>query len=298
MVSNIALLVGISVAWAAGYIFIRDADNALPPITSTAVMAVVASVVILMAALVLRRPLLQPMRRVWVPLTMAFSAVALPFLATTEAERSIDASLAAVLGTTVPIATLLLTTFVTRQTPFSPVKLLGVLIAVAGLVVFAGGRNLVSDDVEAMGILVMIGGSVVFAVNGIFVSYQARDIDPYALALWTMVFAAIVLTGVALAVEGVPPMPTAAVMGSLVGEGAMGMGLAYLGYYALVARAGATFGSLYAFLVPPFGVIAAVLVFGQPLTLTHLAGLAIVLAGLALIVRPEKAATPPPHHPR
>ncbi|HUG62326.1 MAG TPA: DMT family transporter [Methylomirabilota bacterium] len=294
MIANVALLVGISLAWAAGYIFIRDADSALPPITSTAVMAAVASVVVLTAVLLLRRPIAQPLRRAWVPLVMVFSAVALPFLATTEAERSIDASLAAVLGTTVPIATLLLTTFVTRQTPFSPVKLLGIVIAVAGLVVFAGWRNLVSDDLEVMGILVMIAGSVVFAVNGIFVSYQARDLDPYALALWTMVFAAVVLTGIALAVEGVPPVPATAVVRSLVGEGAIGMGLAYLGYYALVARAGATFGSLYAFLVPPFGVIAAALVFGQPLTLAHFAGLAIVLVGLALMMQRDEEAKPSP----
>lgn len=44
------------------------------------------------------------------------------------------------------------------------------------------------------------------------------------------------------------------------------MGLAYLGRYALVARAGATFTALYAFLVPPLGVSAAAQLTGEAVT--------------------------------
>jgi len=290
---SIALLVGTSIAWASGYLFIREVDSALPPVASAAFMAAVASVVMIAAVLISRRPLLQPLRtRAWLPLVMAFSAVAIPNISVIQAELTIQAELAAVLGTTVPILTFLLTTFVTRQTAFSAVRLLGVVIAVTGLIVFVGWQNLLKNDIEVIGMVTMMSGGAVFAVNGIALGSLSDEIDKYALAAWTMVFAAIALQGFSFFMEGAPSWPKPDILMSLIGEGAIGMGLAYLGYFALVARAGADFGSLYAFLVPPFGVIAAIIVFGRELTLAHVVGVAIVLFGLMLIVR--RTAKPAP----
>lgn len=286
MFVNIVLLIGTSLAWAAGYVFIREVDSALPPVASSAVMAAVASVVMVVAVLALRRPLIQPLRaRWWLPVIMAFSAVAIPNISVVQAELTVHAELAAVLGTTVPILTFLLTTFVTRQTAFSPLRLLGVVISVVGLVIFVGWRNLVSDDLEVVGMLTMMSGGVVFAINGIVLGSRTADIDKYALATWTMIFATVALAAFSFFMEDAPSWPRQDVLISLVGEGAIGMGLAYLGYFVLVARAGADFGSLYAFLVPPFGVIAAAIVFGQHLTIDHVVGLATILFGLMLITR-------------
>ena len=67
--------------------------------------------------------------------------------------------------------------------------------------------------------------------------------------------------------------------------GIVGMGLAYLGYYLLVARAGAGFAALYAFLVPPLGVLVAVLFDDHQVGAQQLLGLALLLAGLFLMVR-------------
>mgnify|MGYP001547933739 CR=1 FL=1 len=86
MIGKFTLLAAISLCWAAGYIFIDDADGDIRPITATAGMTIVAAVfMLLVVPLVARRPLLQPLRaRPWVPLIMAFSAIALPKLAVPE----------------------------------------------------------------------------------------------------------------------------------------------------------------------------------------------------------------------
>jgi drug/metabolite transporter (DMT)-like permease len=286
MLINTILLVAVSLAWSVGYLFIRDAQGVLPPITGTAIMAGVASVVMVATVLLLRRPLLQPLRqRAWLPLVMGFTAIAIPNFATVKAEETVEADLAAVLGTTVPILTFLITVFITRQTAYSPVRILGVAVAVAGLVVFVGWDDLDLGGREVGGMLIMMSGGLVFAINGIVLGKQTKDIDEYALAAWTMVFGTIALTTTSLAIHGLPPRPGSDVLWSLVGEGIIGMGLAYLGYFVLVARAGAYFGSLYAFLVPPFGVIAATLAFGGRLTAAHVVGVAIILAGLAMMRR-------------
>ena len=114
MVRKFALLTAISLAWAAGYLFIDDADGDVRPITATAAMAVVAALFMIpVVTLVLKRPLLAALRRRgWVPLLMGLSAIALPNLAVVDAERTVQPDLAALLGTTVPILTLLIGTFI------------------------------------------------------------------------------------------------------------------------------------------------------------------------------------------
>src|SRR3546814_3172830 len=135
---------------------------------------------------------------------MAVTAVALPRLAVVVAEDSITPDISALTGTTVPILTLLATTFATRTTAYSGVRLLGVVVALAGLVVFVGPADLLEQEGEALGILTMMAGGVAFVINGLLGDAKVKQIDPLALTVWVMVFAAIGLVATALAVEGVP----------------------------------------------------------------------------------------------
>jgi drug/metabolite transporter (DMT)-like permease len=285
MIANVALLLAISLAWAAGYLFI-GAARLIPPITATAAMTVIGAIVIAGGVrLGFKRPLLATLKsRPWVPMVMGLSAIALPNLATVAAEHAVPPGLAALLGTTVPIATILLTTFVTHESPYSHIRMLGILLAIAGLIIFVGGWSaLVGHSAELWGILTMMAGGLVFALNGLFAARQTRDLDPYSLAAWTIIFGAAALSLAAFLFERPLAVDFAPVVWPLVAEGVLGMGLAYLGYYMLISRAGAAFTSLYAFLVPLLGVVGSALVYGESLTASHAAGLATVLAGLALL---------------
>jgi drug/metabolite transporter (DMT)-like permease len=286
MTLNVLLLLGVTLAWAAGYLFIGAAAHGAPPVMATAAMTWVgAAVMVPGVGLVLRRDLWGLVRRrPWVPVGMGLTALALPNLATVVGEETVHPDLASVLGTTVPIATVLLATFVTREETLSWVRLLGIAVALVGLVVFVGVRDVALAGSELHGIFVQMAGGLVFAVNGIWVARQTDDLDECALATWTMVFAAVTLTVVAFAVEDPTTVVwTPGLLRSLIAEGVVGMGLASLGYYVLVSRAGASFASYYAFLVPPLGVILAALAEGDEISARHAAGVSIVLVGLALL---------------
>jgi drug/metabolite transporter (DMT)-like permease len=285
MIGNIALLVGISLAWAAGYLFIGSTTN-VPPITATAVMASVAAVgLLVMVRLVMRRDLMTLLgQRGWVPMVMGLTAIAVPNLAVVYAEHRITPDLAALLGVTVPIATLLITTFVTREAAFSSTRMCGAAVAVVGLYIFLG-----ADDLESlpalMSMAIMMAGGVVFAFNGVFVARQTDDLDEYALITWTLVFGSIALAVAAFIFEDPLTTDYSGSLWALVGEGVIGIALAYVGYYLLVARAGANFAAYYAFLVPPLGITMSALAFDKSITAHNVAGVAIVLAGLFLLTR-------------
>ena len=286
MLKSALLLLGISLSWASGYLFIDAADHGLPPITGTAAMCAVAALVLLPGvAFGLRRPLLQPLqKRAWVPLTMGLTAVAWPNLSVVIAEQHVEPELAALVGTTVPIMTFLLTVFATRQTAYSHLRLLGVVVALSGMVIFVGWEDLVTDSSKSHAILMMMSGGLVFALNGILASYCARDLDECALAAWVVVFGAVILGLTAFAFErhqvSVPPV---GVVGAVLTEGVLGMGLAMLGYYVLLSRAGAYFTSFYAYLVPLLGVLISTVVLGERMTTQHLGGLGVVLIGLWML---------------
>lgn len=292
MLGSILILLALSLAWASNYVFIAEVDKALPPLTAAAAMTLVAAVFLFIGVrVVMRRPLWPVVQaNPWIPLIMAATAVGLPQLSTVMAEDSISSDLATVIGTTVPILTFLVGACILRTTVASWVNFLGVAIAVAGIVVFANPQQLMQDSAEVTGILIMMGGGIVFVINGLFAAQKAADLDQYALTVWIVALAAIGLTLGAVLVDGVPqsvPPPR-----NLVGialSGIVGNGLAYLFYYLLIARAGAAFTSLYAFLVPPLGVFATAIAAGGGLSLRHGIAVAIILFGLWLVLRPAAA---------
>jgi len=179
MFANILILLALSLAWATNYVFIAKVDKALPPLTATAAITLVAAVFLFVGVRVIMRRPLWPVMRVnpWVPLIMATTAVALPQLSTVVAEDRISSDLATVIGTTVPILTFMVSACILRTTKATWLNFLGVAIAVGGIVVFADPPQLLRQSAEVLGIVIMMAGGVVFVINGLFAAQKAAHLD-------------------------------------------------------------------------------------------------------------------------
>jgi drug/metabolite transporter (DMT)-like permease len=286
--ANLLLLVAVSLAWASDYLFIGWADAALPPITIGAATATVAALVLFpVVRLALQRPLLPILREApLAPIVLGATAVAWPRLSVVYAEQSISADIAALTGTTVPILTLLVSVFVLRQQVYSHLRLLGVLVALAGLAIFVGLHDGVDGASTFDAILMMMSGGVTFVFAGLYTAARAERLDKAALTVWVMAAGAMILAVPALVLE-VERLsdPPALALASIAASGIISMALAYLGYFVLIERAGPSFAALYAYLVPSLGVLVGVVFLGERLTLEHLVGLALVLCGLWMITR-------------
>ena len=68
----------------------------------------------------------------------------------------------------------------------------------------------------------------------------------------------------------------------MVALGALGSGVAYLLYFTLIARAGASRAILVTYLVPAFALVYGAVFLDEAVTATALAGLALILGGTAL----------------
>jgi len=93
-----------------------------------------------------------------------------------------------------------------------------------------------------------------------------------------------------LLIPFIPLWPPAAAPGPLVVGSILALGLvctavAYVLYFRLIADLGATGGLTVTYLIPVFGVLWGALFLGEAITLTVLAGGALVVLGTLLVLR-------------
>jgi drug/metabolite transporter (DMT)-like permease len=86
--------------------------------------------------------------------------------------------------------------------------------------------------------------------------------------------------------------PTTSAIVAVAALGALGSGLAYLLYFAIIASAGASRAILVTYLVPAFALVYGAVFLDEVVTMTALAGLGLVLVGTAFatgLARPRSA---------
>ncbi len=81
-------------------------------------------------------------------------------------------------------------------------------------------------------------------------------------------------------VSGWPSLSALAAVGVL---GVLASGLAYILYYRLIESVGAVVASLATYLMPPVGVLLGWLVFAEPVGWRLVAGVVLILAGMAVV---------------
>lgn len=117
-----------------------------------------------------------------------------------------------------------------------------------------------------------------------------RGLSPIALSACQLLAAALLLA-IALPVSGAraPHIGAASLVGLAI-LGVLGTGIAYVLNYQIIASEGAAVASTVTYLLPVVAIVLGVVVLGETVTAAALAGIALVLAGVALTRRREKAA--------
>lgn len=137
-----------------------------------------------------------------------------------------------------------------------------------------------------------LAASVSYAVSYIYMDrYLARrGIGPVVLSACQLAAAAVMLA-IALGVSGVQtPHVNAESVAAIAVLGIIGTGFAYVLNYQIITSEGATVASTVTYLLPVVAIVLGVLVLGESVTVTTLAGIALVLAGVALTRRRAKPA--------
>jgi O-acetylserine/cysteine efflux transporter len=168
-----------------------------------------------------------------------------------------------------------------------PLQVGGALLALAGLLLVAGGLG---GDATLAGFLLVLGAAAGWGVGNICVRAAQPD-DPVRFMTWICLVPPLPMLALSLVFEG-PDEIGAALSGlDLGGLGA----LAYLAFAAttlgwalwgfLLKRYPAALVAPFSMLVPVFGLVSAAVLLGEPLTVRRVAATALVVGGVLITLR-------------
>jgi drug/metabolite transporter (DMT)-like permease len=281
---NLVLLLLLGAMWGSSYLFIKITVADVPPFTLVAGRLAMAAL-ILWAILLASRQAVARSRSAWAAFAvMGLFSGTVPYVLITWGEQTIDSGLAALLQATMPIFTVIMAHFVTEDERIRPRRLLGIAAGFAGVVVLMLPDLRRGMQANVLGQWAVVISSVSYAGATLFAKRRLRGQSPLMATTGQITTGALFTLPLALLIErpfNLSPSPQA--LGSWLGLVLIGTVVAYVIYYALLARTSATFTSTVTYIIPVNGLILGAIVLDEPLTLTILASAALILVGVLLV---------------
>jgi drug/metabolite transporter (DMT)-like permease len=271
--------------WGSSYLFIKiGVDAGLAPFTLVMLRLAIGFAMLAAVVIVARQALPRKAAVYGHLFVLGIFSVALPFSLITWAERSVDSALAATLTAPVPLFVVPIAALMLHDERLSLRKLVGVAIGLVGVAILVGfdPGSVVRHDLAAEAAL--IGAALSYAVGGVYARRFVHGYRPMIPALFQVGFGLLVMIVLAFAFESplqasLPPEALLAV----VWLGLFGSGLAYLVFFRLLGRWGATRTSLVAYLLPVYGIALGALVLSEPIHAGLLLGTGLIVGGIALV---------------
>jgi drug/metabolite transporter (DMT)-like permease len=182
-----------------------------------------------------------------------------------------------------PLFVLTLAHFLLPGSRLTPYRIAGFAVGFSGVVIIIGPEALsgLSDNSTLWGALAVLAAALSYAFNSIY-ARRLGATDPVQLSAGMLVAASLLsLPVAAFDVSGIVS-PGIAATASLAVLGLLSTGLATLLYFRLVQGPGPAFLSFVNYLVPPCAILAGALFLGETVSTSVYAGLAFILAGIAL----------------
>ena len=273
--------------WGSSYLFIKIGVDTFGTFTLVALRLLIGAAT-LWVAFRLNGTALPRKRRTYEHLlVMALINITIPFALITWAEQSVDSALAAILNSSVPLFVIVIAPLFL---PDEPIRLNGVVGLAVGFigVVLLVSPGLMSATGDLAGSVALLGSSLAYALGNVYSRRNVRGLPPLVPAVFQVTFAFLIVGVIALVVERpwetVRPDPAA--WFSVIWLGVFGSGLAYMLYFRLLGRWGATRTALVAYLLPVYGIVLGFLVLHEHIDITLILGTALIIAGVAIVNSP------------
>lgn len=284
--SDWALLAVLSIVWGGSFLFNGVAVRELPPVTIVALRVMTAALALLLALRFMNVSLPRS-RQAWAAfLGMSILNNVIPFTLIVWGQSHIASGLASILNATTPLFTVIVAHYLTDDERLTGQRLAGVVVGFVGVAVMIGAAAFASLDASILAQLAVLGAALSYGLSGVFGRrFKTMGIPPLATAAGQVTVSSALLLPAALIVDRpwTLAMPSTGAVLSLAALGLVSTAFAYLIFFRLLARAGATNVGLVTFLIPVSAILLGVLVLGETLAMRHVVGMALIGAGLILI---------------
>ena len=279
--------------WGTTWLAIRFVVREMPPFSAAGLRFVAAGLLLGAVTLATGRSLalrrLAPAHRRLL-LWLSFLMIGIPYGLVFYGELTVPSALAAILFSIHPAFVLLFDSLRQRRNLFAGPKLVGLVLAFAGICIIFVPR-LGGPSGELVGALAIVGASFTAAIGAVKAKHEAHELDPWIGATWQMAAAGLWLLAVGMAWER-PAVAgyTSGAWLALAYLTVFGSCVTFVLYYSLLKRMTPIELSTLSFVIPIIATFVGWRVLDERLGASTFAGAAVALTGVALLHR--RPATP------
>jgi len=274
------MLLALAAIWGSSFMFIKVAVREVTPGEVVFGRVLTGTLALLPAV-----PFLGGWGRTWAGLRrfagplllLGILNAALPFWLLAWSEKRLDSGLAAVLQASMPLFTALFVYWFVRSQRVTGAKLVGVGVGFLGVLLLVGVQPR-GDVLSALAVLLT---ALMYAGSSVYAGVRLRESPALVTSLGALGFATVVTLPLGLS-ELPHEAPSWKAIASIVALGAVGLSIAYLLYFTLIAAEGAPYAALVTYLVPALALVYGAVFLGEEVTASAVGGLALILAGVAL----------------
>lgn len=280
------LFVTICLIWGSTWLGIKLGLAGVPPFLGAGLRFLLATLVSGALLVAMRRPIRLTKDDKICIWSLGLLAFWLNYAAVYWAELRISSGLAAVLFSTMPLMTALLSRFWARSETLGARKIGGILVGVVGTaILFWPDERLGAGQV--LGMLATLGACVCASINLVTMKRRGRHADPFVLNFFGMGIGTTCLLATSAVFErGATVVWTRTNVAALLYLAVFGSVVAFSAYYTLIKRIDATIVSLSTLVIPIVALGLGWAVLGERLTSTAVAGIPAVLLGVAIAMAP------------
>jgi drug/metabolite transporter (DMT)-like permease len=272
-------MVVLGAIWGASFLFMRVAVPEFGAIPLIAARVGIAAIFLVMV--LARRGGLEHLYRNAPRLTfLGAMNSAIPFSLFAYAVLSVTAGFASVLNATTPLFGALVAFIWLRDRP-APVRVAGLIVGFAGVLVLVWGRLSLAHDGGGLAVLAGLSAAVLYGIGANYTKKRLSSVDPLVIATGSLMAATVLLIPLASYYwPETPPSRTGWVSALLLGV--VCTGIAYTLYFRLLSRVGPSKTLAVTYLIPAFGVLWGHLFLHEAITASMIVGCAVILVGTTL----------------
>src|SRR4051794_38799839 len=288
-----SLLAALSAIWGGSYLLIKyalDGYSAAMIVSARSLLASLVLFVVMRSTGVAAGALADLRARPKWAVILSVTAVTAPFLLITFGEHVVPSGLTAVLISPASLFIAILAPFILPAESIDRRQAVGVLLGFAGVILVVGVES-VHTLSQFLGALAMIGAAFFYAVSNFVVKGRYGALAAVQTSWISVTLAGVMTLPVAIATTP-GHTPTVGATASLVALGVVGTALAFVIYYELIAGIGAARAALVSYLAPGVALFYGAVFRDEAITVAAVAGLVLILGGVAIASRPKRVAAP------
>jgi len=283
-----SLLGVLSILWGGSFFFNGVVLREVPPLTVVLLRVALASLILLPLLWVYRIRLPAGFSG-WRPfIAIGLLNNVLPFSLIVVGQTYIPSGLASILNATTPLFTVVVMAAAGEEKLHAR-RIAGVMTGLIGVIILHGGgldgKTLGFGSGQGVGILLCLAGAFSYGLSALLARRVLSNSPPLGTATFQLLASTVMMIPVAGIVERPwqSPMPGPTTWLAVVGLSALSTALAYIVFFQILRRSGATNVMLVTLLIPVTAILLGYLVLGEQISSREILGALVIGSALLLI---------------